>query len=220
MTRALAMAGAIALSCSWPMAVSAHTLDEYLQATRVSFERAQVSIEMDLTPGSNIAAAVTTLIDADRNGVVTPAEAHAYGQAVIGDLIITFDRRPLMLSLQRIEIPPLEELTAGGGAIRLRVAASQASVPAGRHEIELRNHHLPDLSVYLVNALLPADREVTVLAQRRDARQSSAVIEYQVRRGIDPGAWLLAGFAALAGLIVLRAVPAVRRPGREAIAIR
>lgn len=219
MTRALAMAGAIALSCSWPMAVSAHTLDEYLQATRVSFERGQVSIEMDLTPGSNIAASVTTLIDADRNGVVTPAEAHAYGQAVIGDLIITFDRRPLMLSLQRIEIPPLEELT-GGGAIRLKVAASAASVPAGRHEIELRNHHLPDLSVYLVNALLPADREVTVLAQRRDARQSNAVIEYQVRRASDPRGWLLTGFAALAGLIVFRAVPAVRRPVREAIAIR
>jgi hypothetical protein len=220
MTRAVAVAGAIALSCSLPVVVSAHTLDEYLQATRVSFDRNQVSIEMDLTPGSNIAASVTTLIDADRNGIVTPAEARAYGQAVMGDLIITLDRRPLLLSLQRIEVPPLEELADGGGAIRLRAGASAAIVPPGRHEIELRNHHLPDLSVYLVNALLPADREVTVMAQRRDARQSSAVIEYQVRRAIDRGAWLLTGFAALAGLIVFRAVPAVRRPVREAIAIR
>jgi len=220
MTRAVAMAGLIALSCSLPAALSAHTLDEYLQATRVSFDRSQVSIEMDLTPGSNIAASVTTVIDADRNGIVTPAEAHAYGQAVIGDLIVTLDRRPLLLSLQRIEVPPLEELAGGGGAVRLRAVASAAIVPEGRHEIELRNHHLPDLSVYLVNALLPVDREVAVLAQRRDVRQSSAVIEYRVGRAIGPAAWLLTGAAALAGLIAFRAVPAVRRPVREAIAIR
>ena len=36
---------------------AAHRLDEYLQATRLSLARNQITLEIDLTPGANIAAA-------------------------------------------------------------------------------------------------------------------------------------------------------------------
>src|SRR4051812_3412896 len=47
---------------------SAHRLDQYLQATRLSLAADQVGVEIDLTPGVEVAPAVFALINTDHDG--------------------------------------------------------------------------------------------------------------------------------------------------------
>lgn len=160
--------------------VSAHQLDEYLQAARLSIARHDVTLELDLTPGAMIAATVAAVIDSDGDGAVSPSEAEAYGRAVLADLLVKLDDSPVDLTLSRVEVPTIGEMRSGLGTIRLR-AGGRAESSAGRHDLYFLNHHRPDTSVYMVNALLPDDSGITVVRQSRDPRQRESHLEYVVR---------------------------------------
>lgn len=179
MTRTLLSGVAVILIAQADM--SAHRLDEYLQATRVSLERGRIGIEIDLTPGANIASGIIALLDRDRDGRISPLEAQAYGEAVLSDLIVEVDAVPVPVALARVEVPPLDDMREGLGAIRLQALGQIGSFSAGRHHVRLRNSHAPVPSVYLVNALVPDDRGIGVIAQTRDLQQQDVRIEYEVR---------------------------------------
>jgi hypothetical protein len=179
MTRALLSAVVVLLIA--PADTSAHRLDEYLQATRVSLERGRIGIEIDLTPGANIASGIIELLDRDSDGRISPLEAQAYGEAVLADLIVGLDAVPVRVALARAELPRLDDMREGLGAIRLQALGQVGWLSAGRHHVHLRNSHAPVPSVYLVNALVPDDRSVGVLSQTRDVQQQEVRIEYEVR---------------------------------------
>ena len=82
-----------------PSHLSAHRLDEYLQATRVGIERERVSLEIDLTPGVSVARQVTAWIDSDGNRVISLPESLAYGRRVLDALSLTVDGRAVSLAL-------------------------------------------------------------------------------------------------------------------------
>ena len=46
---------------AFSQSASAHRLDQYLQATRLSLEKNQVGVEIDLTPGVEVAQAIFAL---------------------------------------------------------------------------------------------------------------------------------------------------------------
>jgi len=182
----------------------AHRLDEYLQATRVSIARHQLTLEVDLTPGVSIAAAVVESLDADADHTIAPAEAEAYGRAVLSDLLVEVDGSRPALSLIRIEIPTIDEMRNGLGTIRVRAAGAVAA-GAGRHRLSLVNNHRPDASVYMVNALLPEDSGVTLVSQSRDPRQRESHFEYDLRPQWPMRLlWLGMGGAVLTGVVVVR----------------
>jgi hypothetical protein len=197
MTRSGAFALAIVLIL--PAAAGAHRLDEYLQATRVAVSSDSVTIEVDLTPGANVAAHVVRLIDRDNDGRITSGEAHAYGQAVLADLVLTVDGRTLPLSLTEVEVPAIDAMQDGMGTIGVRASAVVPNA-AQRHNLRYRNDHESALSVHAVNALMPDTRSISIGKQRRDERQREFHLEYEVRPG---GAieWTLAAGVLLAGLL-------------------
>jgi hypothetical protein len=188
-----------------PSAVAAHRLDELLQASRVSLSRDRVTVELDLTPGAAIASAVTELVDLNADGAVSPIEAKEYGQVVLSGLVLELDGHPVALTLTRVETPSLDEMRAGVGTIALRAAGQVEAVAGGRRELYFQNNHHPAGSIYLVNALVSGDRDVTVLRQRRDSRQQAARIEYYVRSPRPARVlWLLIAAGGLSASIVLR----------------
>jgi hypothetical protein len=202
MTKAAAAALTIALAL--PAGASAHRLDEYLQAARVSLERTSLLVELDLTPGASVASTVVPLIDRNGDGIIAPAEIGSYGQTVLADLTVMLDGRTLVMDLVTIDAPSIGEMREGMGTIHLR-AAARVDVRWGAHEVSVRNQHLPAASVYMVNALLSDDRAITVVSQARDRRQSSSRIECEV----DPGqmvrvAWGSLGVAGLGVLMAFR----------------
>jgi hypothetical protein len=159
---------------------SAHRLDEYLQAARVSLERARVVLEVDLTPGTKIADGIIALIDRDGDKRISSLEAKSYGQAVLSDIVLELDGRPVTLTLSRVEVPSLDELRFGIGAIQVRASGDAGPRRRLRRELHFQNNHQAGSSVYLVNALLPSEDGIKVVGQIRDAKQRDARIEYSV----------------------------------------
>ena len=91
----------------------------------LSLARDRITLEVDLTPGVNIAPAIVALLDRDGDGTISPIEAEAYGQAVLADLVLELDGRPVALTLTRVETPSI-----GRDAGRRPVPSS--SVPSDR----------------------------------------------------------------------------------------
>jgi hypothetical protein len=67
-----------------------------------------------------------------------------------------------------------------------------------------RNTHRPELSVYLVNALVPENPEIEVVAQRRDRLQHELRLDYRVGAAAPPApAWRFAAAATMVGLMTI-----------------
>jgi hypothetical protein len=191
---AVAAAGVVLAAAS----LSAHRLDEYLQAARVTLGRSEVALEMDLTPGANVADAVIARVDRDGDDRIAPREAEAYGRAVLADVVLELDDRPVALTLVRVEVPPVDELRHGMGTIQLRASAGVERPMSRRPQLHFRNNHQPGFSVFLVNALVPGDAGVSVVRQTRDATQRDVRIDYDVRAPWPARLyWPLAGAVAL-----------------------
>nr|MDP9324561.1 hypothetical protein [Acidobacteriota bacterium] len=76
----------------------------------------------------------------------------------------------------------------------------------GPHQLAYVNDYRPDMSVYLVNALVPADPHIRITDQRRDPAQHRLTLDYDVTIHSTSfrTSWLLAGLVALGLLAVTR----------------
>ena len=162
--------------------VSAHRLDEFLQAVRIAVERRGVQLEMNLTPGIVVADGVIRAIDADRNGVLSQQEQQAYVGRVLSALTLRVDdSSPLHMQLTGSTFPDVAALRAGDGAISIRSKADVSRLPVGPHRLFFHNKNAAGNSVYLANALVPEDDDVAVTGQQRAGDQSQLTIEFVVR---------------------------------------
>jgi hypothetical protein len=184
---------------------SAHRLDEYLQAARLSLTPEQISLEIDLTPGASLAADVVALLDRDDDGAISTHEAGAYGQRVLDDTVMEIDGHRVVMTLTRVEMPTIGEMHDGLGTIRLEAVGRPRGSPRGRRVVYFRNNHQPGWSVYLVNALVPVDRPAAAVRQDRDPRQREVRVTYDAgsARPVQI-AWMGIGAAALLTLVVRR----------------
>jgi len=164
-----------------PAPAFAHALDEYVQAALVSVERDHIALSLRLVPGVAIIEQVLPLLDADRNGTISPAEGRAYARSLIAELQLALDGKVLALRLANVEMPPLASLREGLGAVRINLEAVGASAP-GTHTLMLENRHLPRLSAYLANGLKPRDPAIRITAQSRNQNQSRFEMQYAVAR--------------------------------------
>ena len=185
--------------------LSAHRLDEYLQATRIGIDPDRVRIELDLTPGVSVAPRILAEIDRDHDGAVSREEALGYEARVTRDIRLDVDGRPLALEPVESQCHLVGQVLKGEGTLSVQWAAAVPALGPGTHRLRYRNGHHADIGVYLANALVPASTRVAVTAQQRDVDQKELVIEYELR---DPahanaGWWLAAlasGVALFAGV--------------------
>ena len=197
---------------------AAHRLDEYLQATLIGVNRDGVEVEVNLTPGVAVLPVVMAAIDRNRDGQISAEEQQAYVAAVLRDLELQVDGRPEPLRLMESHFPPLEGMREGLGTIRLNLRADRAG-----HELRFENHHLPVVSVYLVNCLGSRDKSLVVGKPERDEAQRSIRFAYSFadKRGseLKPG-WLLqsAFWLAVAGTVAFVRL-ALRRVSQPQIKI-
>ena len=171
---------AVAIALTTGVGVSAHRLDEFLQAARVDLCDNGVTIDLALTPGVDVADAIVAAIDRDRNGVVAPNEQDAYAEDVLNRLIVTLDGARLPLHVHRVSIPSVDELRDGNGTIRIQLVATDSALGNGQHQVFFSNGHQPGRSAYLANALVPASSRISVIAQRRTVDQRELTIDYSV----------------------------------------
>jgi hypothetical protein len=198
--------------------VSAHRLDEYLQAARLGIDPGAVHIELDLTPGVALAEATIADIDRNRDGSLSQDEQRAYGSLVLSALTLEADGTPVRAQLGDTSFPDAEAMRRGEGTIRIQSVAVLPRLSIGFHQLLFRNRHHPDRSVYLANALVPESDRVAVTAQRRAVDQSELTIEYVMRAAPMTSVVmsLLGSIAATTVLsaLLMRASRWRRRPSR------
>ena len=194
-------------------AVSAHRLDECLQAARIGVESRHVDVELDLTPGAAVARSILSDIDGNGDGVITTSDQRAYVMRVFEATELEVDGRHLDLHVVGFTFPMNDTLQLGEGTIRLRARAPISQQSPGDHQIVFRNAYRPDVSVYLANALVPQSSAVAVTGQRRDVDQRELTISYQVRAGSTPAlSWLVGGLATIVAALLVWPLPSRRRP--------
>ncbi len=203
-----------ALSLAAP--VFAHRLDEYLQAIIVSVEQGHIRASMRLIPGVAVSIAVIGAIDVNGDGVLSQAEQQIYAQKVLRDLSLSVDGHTLKPRLSSVSFPAPADMKEGTGEIHIDFAAD---LPAGgsHRTLVIQNHHEPRMSVYLMNCLVPQDRDIQITAQNRNQNQSYYRVEYVRSGGQDAltSRWrstLLTALAPFAG------VPGMFRLGMRHIA--
>lgn len=162
------------------LAVTAHRLDECLQAIRVGVFTDRVELAVDITPGAAVAGRVLDVMDSDRDDRISKEEQEDYGRAVLNDMALRLDDRSLSLTPISVEMPPVPQIRDGSGLIRVRAAGVFERLHPGAHALTLTNTHLPDLSVYLVNVLRSKDRSVEIGRQMRDEAQRGYRLEFVV----------------------------------------
>ncbi len=160
---------------------SAHRLDECLQATRISVETNRIDLAIDLTPGVAMANRLWGLVDEDRDGQVSAEEQAAYVRRVWKETRIGLDGMVLSPRETEVSFPSFEEFRSGHGVIRMRASADIRPLVVGSHQLTLTNAHLPSLSVYLVNALMPKNGAITITGQGRDELQKGYRLDFGVK---------------------------------------
>jgi hypothetical protein len=209
----------LAMSLALASPLSAHREDEYLQATRVAIEPARVQLEIDLTPGVAAASRVFSLIDLDGDGRISDPEERAYARLVLRNVTVYLDGKPCPITVIASRFPSFEEMTTGEGTIRLEATAGLPGLAAGAHRLSYRNAHQPDISVYLVNALIPPTEQLGITGQWRDTDQREFRVDYLLRAASMSATmqWGLTGGACaiLLGSAAVRRRRARGGPGRE-----
>jgi hypothetical protein len=195
-----------------PAPAGAHRLDEYLQATRLSIDDERVRLEIDLTAGVAVAPEVFSWIDTNRDGRISHAEGEAYARQVLRSVALSVDGRPAPITLIEVRFPQFREMSLGVGTLQVRATANVSATSAGRHQISYLNTHRSESSVYLVNALVPADPRVQIAGQQRDRAQHGLALDYTVRADAP---WART-CSLLAALAMAGALGIARRPRTNA----
>ena len=160
--------------------VMAHRLDEYLQATRVLVSTNSVELSFELTPGVAVANQVLAVIDKNHDGQISSVEQERYGEQLLKDLQLRVDEKASTLRLLDVSFPSVLEMQSGIGVIRLKATVLSGSLAEGKHSLCLTNAHLPQISVYLVNALSPKIPEVQIAKQARDELQKDYRLDFEI----------------------------------------
>jgi hypothetical protein len=206
--RAAALVLAATFTVVFGTSVSAHRLDELLQATRIGVEPDRVHLEINLTPG--IAVADDFIRDIDTNGdrVLSPAEQDAYAEGVLSRVALRVDNLPpLRLSLIGSSFPDVAAMRTGDVAINLQLEADMPPLAIGEHRLFFHNNSATANHVYLANALVPESDRIAVTKQERDAGQSELTIEFALRETQSSRTWMWMSVAAALAL----AAPLTRR---------
>jgi len=155
---------------------AAHPVDELVQGAYLTLKPGSVGLELDLTPGSEVAARVIGDIDANGDGALTGTEATDFARRVLDSSILTVNATALEWELDDVQIPSLVDLSGAGGIVRIYATAQRLDAE-GTHELAYRNQYEPVKSEPTANIFLQNDDWTykVISQQRGDAGQSLSV---------------------------------------------
>lgn len=134
------------------------------------------------TPGVAMSSVVLAGIDTDSDAVISETERRAYVRQVLHDLSLTVDGDTMQLQLTSVRFPAVEDMREGPGEIQIEFGATLPRGGATRRLV-FENHHLSRIAAYLVNCEVPRDRNIRIVAQRRNESQSFYQLDYVLGTG-------------------------------------
>jgi hypothetical protein len=182
MSRALAISLCVAAALA-PRAARAHPLDEVIQAAYVTLAPGEVQLDLEIQPGSLVAAGIARAVDANGDGRISDAEARAYAARVLQASSLTVDGVGTPLRLQRVEAPSYANL-ARGDILRIYAVAGARMRP-GPAVLRYANGYAPAKSQCQANVFLSLGGGWRFAVERQghsaDGRQLD--VAYRVARG-------------------------------------
>ncbi len=172
---------ATAAVLAFAFSAQAHRLDEYLQATRIAVTTHRIDLAIDLTPGVAIAQELLPSIDPGGSARIPHHQGERYAQRVLQDLVLDLDGKRQPIRLVRATFPARSDMELGEGTIHLQAVAKISTLKPRHHQLLFRNAHLPKISVYLVNALVPENKAIQITRQFRDELQKEYRLSFEVK---------------------------------------
>jgi nickel/cobalt exporter len=173
----------------FPQTSAAHPLDEFYQVTYITVAANRITLQVEQYTGVLIAPQVLKLIDADQDDLISETEREAFVNLFLKDITFEIDGQLTPLTSGNLDFSTPLDLRAGVGVIRFSLSTDLPPDHHGNHQLYYKNSFLPDISVYLVNAISDAPRWVNITKQDQDIFQSSLRLSYTIEPGapIDVG---------------------------------
>ena len=131
----------------------AHPVDEVVQGAYLTLAPGQVRLELDLTPGTEVAFAVLKSLDANGDRRITEAEARAYGERVLKQSTLTLGGKPAAWRLERVDTPAYDELEQSTPTLKIYATAARPD-RAGPQAFSYENRYQPAKSQWIANVFL------------------------------------------------------------------
>jgi MYXO-CTERM domain-containing protein len=197
-------AGTLASLGVFAGAILAHPTDELAQASYVEVGREKVSVELDLTPGEQLAEKYVASLDKNKDGALSPAEQEGYAAQVLGELRLSLDGAALAPILARSEFPSATALRSRGASVKLFIDAPLPPLAPGKHVLRYENRHAPLKSGYLAVLLFGKEGQV-VGTQTHDETQQTLTLTFMTPPPpLSPLLILGVGLLALGAVVALR----------------
>jgi hypothetical protein len=170
----------LALLARW---AEAHPSDEVVQGAYLTLAPGEVRLELDLTPGTEVAGALLQALDADADRIIAEAEAQGYAERVLARSTLTLDDVAVSWTLDGVDVPPYRSLELGGGTVSIHALARHAH-GAGAHALSYRNDHRPAASRPMANVFLQPGEgwRYRVTGQQRSDDGRQLTVTYTVAR--------------------------------------
>lgn len=162
----------------------AHPIDEVVQGAYLTLAPGEVRLELDLMPGVEVAAPVVAALDANGDGVLTAAEARAFGEMVLGETALTLDGEAVAWTLEEVTLSSLPALVSGNDVLKITATVPRLDAE-GAHELAFENRYDPARSRVMANVFLRPGEGWTyrVTSQERDARGQALTVRYEATPG-------------------------------------
>jgi hypothetical protein len=141
---------ALALLSGW---AGAHPVDEVVQGAYLTLTPGKVLLELDLTPGSQVAGTMLKALDVNGDGKASGAEARAYAVKVLKQSTLTLGGVVVPWTLDTVTVPPLNILKIGGDTLKIYASARRQDA-AGGQVLGYQNRYQPVKSQWIANIFL------------------------------------------------------------------
>lgn len=178
--------GLLLASHAGPVIGHAHGDHDVLQSVFVRVEPTSVVLEWSATTSPAGAASLLRSLDPNADGQVDATESRAFGRRVAAGLRLRLDGHRVRLGDVAASIPEVEVLRGGDVPVRLAWTIPIAPLPAGPHQLQVRNQFKASRSAYLCNAVLSEDTGIRVTGQRRDRTQRVLTMAFTRAEPVGP----------------------------------
>ncbi len=170
-----------AIAC--PVHALAHPVDELVNVAYLFLQPGEIVLELDLTPGAQVAGTILSVLDADGDRAISDTEASNYAQVVLEQTSLTIDSAIGRWTLSEVAVPSLESLEFGHGTIRI-VASANRPEEAGEHALSFENLYRPVPNQWTANVFLRPNEgwSYDLLTQQRSQKAQQLAVTFEVSK--------------------------------------
>jgi hypothetical protein len=158
---------------------AAHPVDEVVQGAYLTLVPGEVRLELDITPGTQVAGALLIALDTHADQSITDAQARAYAESVVQQSSLVLDDAAVPWSLESVSVPPYQNLKLASDTIKIYTVAKRPD-RAGPHTLRYENRYEPAKSQWIANIFLQPgpDWRYEVTGQRRSDDGALLTVTY------------------------------------------